>query len=631
MSGARVHPTNPFTEFRKEDIEKTIPDRFEHMADRYSDQTAIKTRRHRWTYRELNRAANRIARAILNERGEGEEHVALIFEKEAPVFAAILGVLKAGKTYVPMDPLFPDARNTYILEDSQAALILTNQPQMPLSNELSGGRIPIINTDEMDPGLSEENLCLDVSPDTRTWILYTSGSTGEPKGVVQTNRNVLHMVMNYTNYLHISHEDRLTLLYSVSFNAAKKDTFGALLNGATLCPFDLKQEGIHQLPEWMKQEKISLYRSGATVFRHFVSHLSGEERFPHLRIVYPGAEPVYTRDVELCRKHFGPDCLFVNGLGSTESPQFRWIFFDHESPLHGTSLPVGYPVRDMESFLLDENGHEVGPGEEGEITVKSQYITPGYWRKPEATQAVFTIDPEDPSKRIFRTGDMGRMLPDGNLICLGRKDFQVMIKGVRIEVSEIEMALLELEQIKEAVVWPWRDQSGEQILVAYMVPEYQPLPTVSTLRRELEKKLPAQMIPSAFVWMDKLPLTPTLKVNRRALPPPENQRPALDAPFVSPRTTIEEEVAHIWSQVLNLDEVGVQDPFLEIGGDSLRATQLISRVFDRFQVDVPIHTLMQAPTIADMAEAILMHKTHQIGTEEMGRLLDEVEKSSEKE
>lgn len=236
MQSRSVRPTNAFVEFKKEEIDQSIPDRFEKQVDRYPDRIAIKTRNQELTYKTLNQAANRVARSILNQRGKGEEPVALILENGAPMIAAILGVLKTGKIYVPLDPSLPRARITYILKDSQADLVVTNNKNLSLAESLAQNVSQLVNIDELDSCLSAENLDLSISPDTLTWIIYTSGSTGEPKGVVHNHRNLLHFIMNYTNGFHICADDRLTLLYSCSVNAGAHDIFSALLNGASLYP-----------------------------------------------------------------------------------------------------------------------------------------------------------------------------------------------------------------------------------------------------------------------------------------------------------------------------------------------------------------------------------------------------------
>ena len=541
------HPTGKFIEFKKEEIEQSIPDRFEKVVRLYPHRLAVQTKNHSLTYEALNQVANRVARAIVARRGQGNEPIALLLEQGASPIAAILAVLKTGKIYVPLDPSHPQARTSYILENTQASLIVTNNKNFTRARELARNGCQLLNIERIDSSFLTENVGLSLPPDTLAYIVYTSGSTGQPKGVVQDHRNLLHSIKNYTNGFHITVDDRLTLLHSCSFNGSVYNLFGALLNGAALLPFDLKGEGVNQLGNWLAQEEISIYHSLPTAFCHAVQALTGGEQFPNLRVIHLSGAPVSNGDVELYKNHFSPECIFVHRMGATEAGNLRWYFIDKATPIDGTRVPVGYPVDHKEILLLDESGEDVGHNCIGEIAVKSRYLSLGYWRKPQLTQAKFLPDPEGGDKRIYRTGDLGRMAPDGCLFHLGRKDFQVKVRGYRVEVNEIEMALLEHAAIKEAAVVGREIQSGDRRLVAYFVPTREPAATVTELRNFLKDRLPDYMIPSAFVMLPALPLTPNGKVDRLALPAPQDTRPELDTPFAAPRTPIEEELAGIWA------------------------------------------------------------------------------------
>jgi len=625
------HPTGRFVEFKKEEIEQSISNRFEEQVRRYPDRLAVKTKNHTLTYDALNRAANRVANAILAQRKEGNEPVGLLLEQGAPMIETILGVLKAGKFYVALDPSFPPERIAFMLEDSQARLIVTNNRNLPLANELTQNTLQMLNIEELGSSLSDQNLGLSLPPETMAYVLYTSGSTGQPKGIADNHRNVLHNIMRNTNILHICADDRLILLRPCSVVGAVRDTFSALLNGASLYLLNIKEEGLAHLANSLIQDEITIYSSVATVFRHFVGTLAGDEQLAKLRLINVGGEPIYKSDVELYKKHFPQSCLFVNRLTASETATVSYYFVDKETPVTGRIVPVGYTVEDMKVMLLDDAGNEVRENRIGEIVVKSRYLSPCYWRKPELTKAAFQPDPEGGKERIYRTGDLGRMHPDGCLQHMGRKDFRVKIRGNRIEVTEIEMRLLDHAEVKEAVVLAQEEQSGDRRLVAYLVPARQLAPTVSELQRFLKEKLPDYMIPSAFVVLDALPLTPNGKVDRRALPAPSRARPKLDTPFVPPTTPVEEALRQIWAEVLSVDQVGIHDNFLDLGGHSLAATQVISRVIDIFRVELPVRTLLEASTIAGMAAIILQNMAKQAGGEELARMLTELESLSDEE
>ena len=600
----RVHPTNAFIRFEKEETEQSIPQRFEQQVSRYPDRLAVKTRNHQLTYAALNKVANRVARALLAQRGEGAESIALLLEHDASMIAAILGVLKAGKVYVPLDPSFPYARNAYILEDSQAGLIMTNNENRSLAESFSEKRHSLIDIDEIDATLSDENVDLSISADNLANIIYTSGSTGQPKGVVQNHRNALQVAMRYTNGLRISAEDRLTLLQSYSVAGSVSNMLGALLNGASLFPFNVKEEGLIGLADLLIEEEITVYHSVPTVFRQFANTLTGREEFPGLRLVRLGGEPVYAEDVQLYKRYFPSDSIFVNSYGASEAASVLRYCVDKDTEISDAMVPVGYPLGDVEILLLDDDGAGVGSGHVGEIAIKSRHTSPGYWRRPDLTRAAFVTDPQDEGERIYRTGDLGYMQPDGCLVVTGRNDFRVKIRGFRIEVAEIELALRGLTEIKEAAVVAHEDQRGEKQLVAYVVPEPEQVPSISELRGFLNDKLPDHMVPSAFVVLDAMPLTPNGKLDRLALPAPSLARPELDTNFVAPRTPVEEALVGIWEEVLGLERVGIHDDFFELGGHSLLATRVVSRVRGALRAELPLRYLFETPTVATLAERI---------------------------
>jgi len=600
--GNKIFPGNDFNEFKKHEVEQSIPDRFEQQVRKYPDQIAIKTRDRMVDYDTLNGTANRVARSILDKTADEENVICLLLEQGTDIIASIFAALKTGKIYVPLNPRYPAERNAYLLEDSGTHLIVTNNKNLSFARELAKPPVKILNIDQMDTTVSPGNLNLDLSPDTLACILYTSGSTGQPKGVLDNHRNILHNMMIYTNGLHICKDDRMTIFHSCSFGASRLDMYGALLNGAALHLRDLEEEGISNIAPWLIEEEITIYHSTPTIFRHFISTLKGGEKFPRMRILHLGSEPVNVKDVELYQKHFHRGCLFLNRFGTTETGTVRLCFINHKTRLEGNHVPAGYAVADTEIIILDENNKEIKSDDIGEIAINSRYLTVGYWKKPQLTQAAFLNDSRDSDRRIYKTGDLGRILADGCLIILGRQDSQVKIKGYRVEIPEVETALLKLDIFREVAVIPLKDQYDDNYLAAYLVPIVPPDFNASRLREELKQILPGYMIPSTFVTMDSLPRTPNDKIDRNALPEPGKERPRLDTAYTPPQDDLEEIIISTWQEVLQMDGLGIDDNFFDLGGSSLIMNIVHGKLQETLDMTIPLIQLYEYPTVDSLAE-----------------------------
>jgi amino acid adenylation domain-containing protein len=605
-----LEPTSKFIPFRREEIEQSIPARFEQQVRLYPNRLAVKTPRHRWTYDELNRVANRVAHAILARDGNGRTPVVLLIEQSAPLIAAHLGVLKAGKFFVVLDPSHPPSRLAQFIAEAQPTCIVTNAAHLDTAVRLAEEKCPVINLDQLAPDLAEANPGIPSAPDDLAMILYTSGSTGRPKGVLGDHRIWIHNAMNYTNAFHVCSEDRATLL-ALGTSQAMKNMFMALLNGAAIFPYEVRQNGLDDLVALMRREEITITVMGASLFRSLADVLDDVDQFPKLRLIRLGSEPVQKRDVDLYRKYFSSGCLLVNGLASGETQTTRFFRIDHNTEVPGSLVPVGYPVEDKTILLLDDTGKEVEAGEVGEIVVKSYYLASGYWRRPDLTEAVFQPAETLGGPRLYYSGDLGRMNPDGCLVCLGRKNSRVKIRGHGVDLLEIEMTLQNVDNVKESAVVAHQNRAGYAYLVAYIVPVTFPGPTNMILRQALAEALPDFMIPSTFVVLGDLPRTTSGKTDRQALPAPG--RPYRDAnrPITLPRTPVEATIAMIWSEVLGHDSIDVYDHFYDLGGESLQAMRIMARVRKTFDVDVDLQSLLDAPTVAEMALTIngLMAKT----------------------
>ena len=559
---------------------------------------------HAVSYGALDRSSDAVAVALGDLLGSGESPVGILLGNGFASVAASLGALKAGRPFVPLDPGLPPERGACILEDSTAAALVTDAAGRGACEAWGAGRLPLLEWERIQTpapaGLAQEG---EVPPDAPAWILYTSGSTGRPKGVVQTRRNAVHYAQTYRAAQRLTPDDRLSLVFSFSANFAQHQTFAALLSGAALHPFDVRREGFPAMARWLAEERITVLWCVPTAFRRLAESAQGIA-FPDLRLVLLGGEPVLRTDWEAYTRLCTDECVFVCRFGTSETGTIRWLFADKRTRIEKPVVPVGHPAPDYDVVILDEEGHDVAPGRIGEIVARSRYLSPGYWRRPDLTAKAFRDDPREEGERLFFTGDIGRLEEDGCLLHLGRKDFQVKIRGHRVELGEVEHALLACPGVREAVAMGRADAAGQPRLVAWLVPAPEGRPTVTALRRRLAESLPEYMIPSAFVFLDALPLAPNGKVHRGALPDPPPTRPPLDTPFAAPADPLEQALAGIWQEVLGIEGIGRDDDFLELGGHSIAAARIRARIAEALGIDLAPRDLLEGATIRRMAAAI---------------------------
>ena len=596
-------PSGTFVPFGQHDVEQSIVARFEQQVRRHPDRLAVRTAQDTWTYDVLNRRANRIAHAILERDRNGRTPIALLLEQGAPLIAAILAVFKTGKILVGLDPAHPPARLAGFVEEAQPTSMVTSAAHAESARLLTGEPTGVVDVDRLGPELPDANPGVASAADDVAMILYTSGSTGRPKGVLGDHRSWIHNARNYTNMFQVSAEDRLTLL-SMGTSQAMKNLLLALLNGASIFPYDVRRHGLTDLIGLMRGESISVTVMGASLFRAFVDALTPSDTFPALRLIRLGSEPVLAHDVRLFRRHFAPPCLLVNGLASGETQTVRFFCVDHRTEVPDGLVPVGYPVEDKSVLLVDDAGHEVEPGHVGEIVVRSPYLAPGYWRRPDLTEAAFRPAATPGDARLYHTGDLGRMDANGCLTCLGRKNSRVKIRGHGVDLLEVEMALRGLDGIKDAVVVARQNYSLYHHLVAYVVPAALPGPTNVSLRETLGRTLPDFMVPSTFVTLGALPRTTAGKIDREALPAPGRPYRDPSRPLTPPGTALEATIADIWCDVMGQDAVDVHEHFYDLGGESLQALRIMARVRKTFGVDLDLQSLLDAPTVAEMAHTV---------------------------
>ena len=567
------------------------------MAEQRPDQLAVSAHDATLTYRELRARANRLAHAI-HRSGRGT-NAAVIVEQGPAVAVAILGILKARLAYVPLEGHYPDTRLIECVSRAEASVIVVDEANAPRCRALFPHGL-IINVEDLPGGLSDDAPPVAGGADDHAYIYFTSGSTGRPKGVLDNHRNVLHNVMRYTNALAISASDRLTLVQNPGFSGAVSSLFCALLNGAQSCPVDLRAIGLgHAFASWVSDRGITVYHSTPSIFRALVQH---GDRFPSVRVVRLEGDAASILDVELYRRHFSEDCVLANGLGVTETGISCQFFVDRSTALAEGVLPIGFPTTDMRVRVVDADGRDMPHGVSGQIVVESRYLAVGYWHDPDLTARSFGETSD--GRRAYRTGDLGRFGTDGALAYLGRVDGQIKVGGQRIDLVEVESALLMTSGVREAVAAVQPDAGGEPQLVAFITTSHPP-PSLASLRRTLAARLPGLLMPSAFVRLDALPLSDNRKVDRRRLPPLSQCAPLRDdVPYVTPRSDMEVRIVRLWTSTLSITPIGVHDDFFELGGDSLKAASFASRLENETGITVPLSVLLESPTVESLAARI---------------------------
>ncbi|HEY4058831.1 MAG TPA: amino acid adenylation domain-containing protein [Kofleriaceae bacterium] len=558
------------------------------VAREHPQWIAIRESAREHTYGELCARAEAIA-ARLDESAAGDR-VACILTHGGEMLAAILGVLAGGRAYVSLDPMHPRERTELVLDDSGATTILCDEPHVALARKLAGARHVVVTTEAISGGKPVRR----PTPDSTAYCLYTSGSTGRPKGVTQSHRNVAFFIDAYRHALEIKSTDVLSLLSTFAFDAAVVDVFSALLSGATLCPYDLRQLGPAGLADMLERRRVTVYHSTPTVFRELVR--IAPRISERVRLVVLGGEEVFAEDVARVRASFGPATVLVNGYGMTECSWALLQRVPSDMQLEGRQVPLGTPLVGVEvSVILDDP--ELAASGVGTIQIKCAHVAPGYWQRPDETAAAF------PAPETYVTTDLGRVLPDGRVEFAGRKASQVKLRGYRIDVREIEAVLARHPAIREATV-VLRDGPDGPALVAYVVIADGHLdPSRTELRGHLATTLPYYMLPALIVTLPELPRGATGKVDRRALPTPGPES-FTRAEYIAPRDEIETALAQIWRDLLRVEKVGVHDDFFALGGHSLLAIRLLSNVARQLGARIPLRELFADSTLEGLAAKV---------------------------
>lgn len=579
----------------------SIPDTFCDQVARHGQRNAVEGSGDTLTFDALNRFSNQIAHAVLSHLGEASQPVAVLMGNEGATVAALLGVLKAGKFFVVLDASHPDSHLQYILQDCGTKLILCNEQTAARARQLASTDTLILTIDQHETSWPTSNPKITISLEDNAYLVYTSGTTGRPKGVIQSHRSVIHSTMRFTTFCDVTHEDRFSLTYSFGYAATITDLFGSLLSGSALCLNNLYEKGVGSLVAWLNAERISCFFVVPSTFRALTRQLEPTYKFTTVRLLFFGGETSRQSDFETFKQHFSSTCVLKNGFGVTEMVNVVKWFVPRTFVSPNGIVPIGFPMPGVDILLVDESNKEVADGQIGEIVVKSEYLSPGYWRQPDLTRQKFYSDPAGGLVRCYKTGDLGQKMPDGCLMHLGRIDSQVKIRGVRVEVAGVEDAIQCLPGVQEVCVVVQSLPNGSNRLIAFVVTTQD---TASTLRKRLEQSVPSHMVPAVFVLLDALPLTPNGKIDRQALPSTKNVRSALLGEFVAPVTGFEARVVAVWESVLDITPIGIKDKFLDLGGDSLSAVTIISQVERLFGQPLDQSLLLSAETPERMAAVI---------------------------
>jgi amino acid adenylation domain-containing protein len=553
------------------------------------------------TYRELNEKADRLAAYLVNLGVKPEVKVGICIDRSIDMVVGLLGILKAGGAYVPLDPAYPSERISFLLEDAQVPVLIT---QYSLISGLPEHKAKVVCLDSDWETISNSKTTsfIDVKPDNLAYVIYTSGSTGKPKGVLIPHKNAVNLLHSIQQKPGLTAEDVLLSVTTISFDIAVSEIFLPLSVGAklVLVSQQVAADGI-QLLEVLNTCKATFMQPTPITWRLLLE--AGWQGSPNLKMISTGE----ALPRELANRLLPMGAELWNLYGPTETTIWST---GCQVERGDKAINIGYPIANTQIYILDANLQPVPIGVPGELHIGGSGVARGYLNRPELTEQKFIANPfsSDPESRLYKTGDLARFLPDGQIECLGRIDFQVKVRGFRIELGEIEAVMAQYETIKEAIAVVREDSPGEKVLVGYFVADTNDPDAASQripeLRRFLKERLPDYMVPTQFMALAAMPLTPNGKVDRKALPKPDNYRSDLAANYLAPRSDLEKQIAAIWAEVLKVERVGIYDNFFELGGYSLLAIQIVSRLRQSLQIEILLPNLFELPTVADLANRI---------------------------
>ncbi|WP_172844424.1 non-ribosomal peptide synthetase [Tumebacillus algifaecis] len=574
---------------------------FELQVQKTPDTVAVEHLEERITYAELNARANQLAH-YLQEMGIGPEKlVGLCMNRSINLIIGLLGILKAGGAFLPLDPDYPAERLRYLLNDSGVSVLLTESELLERLPEHSANVVCIDRDGDKIDSFATENCESGVGPENLAYLIYTSGSTGAPKGAMLEHRNAVSHHYGVIDRYNVTASDRIVQFTSISFDVTVEEIFPTLATGATLVLRPQKTlMASDEFLAWLTEQRITKFNPPTAYVQTFLRDLAELKLSlpPTLRLMIAGGERALPSMIRSWREVATEHNLLYNGYGPTETTVTATVYNEE---LPDDDVPIGRPVANSQTYVLDVRLQPVPIGIPGELYIGGRNVGRGYLGRPDLTAERFVQNPFRVGERMYKTGDIVRFLPDGNLQFIGRADGQVKIRGYRIELGEIENALSEAPGVREAVVIDREDIPEQKYLAAYVTLQSAEL-TAGDLRKHLAQRLPEYMIPSAFVIMDEMPMTPNGKVNRKELPRPDDDRPELGNAYIAPRTDLERSIAEIWQEVLGVSRVGIHDNFFELGGGSLLILQVHRQLKENLGIETSVVQLFQYPTVGTLAK-----------------------------
>ncbi|HBB87816.1 MAG TPA: hypothetical protein DC047_09395 [Blastocatellia bacterium] len=593
-------------------LKQTFPRLFAEQVTRDPAQVAVVSESAQLTYGELNAKANQLAR-VLRNRGVGRESlVGICIDRSLDMAVGILGILKAGAAYLPLDPDYPEERLAWLLNDSRVSLVVTKTgPATRLSRVTAN--LVLLDADSAEiAGTSTTDLDDQAEPSDLAYVIYTSGSTGDPKGVMIEHANLANYLLALQFELQLDQGDRYLHTASISFSSSRRQLLLPLSLGATVVIATAEQrKDPLALFAMIKQRSVtvmdavpSFWRNCTEVLASLDAHTRSTLLDNRLRLMLSASEPLLSDIPQTWMHRFAHPARHVHMFGQTETAGIVCVYrIPEAAKLEVTAIPIGEPIANTEIYILDEHGQAVPPGTPGELYIGGAGVGRGYLNRPNVSALKFIEHPINCRARLYRTGDFARLTKDGVIEYAGRQDSQVKVRGFRIELGEIEATLARHPGIKDNAAIAKSDANGIQKLIAYFVAR-ETVPSISELRAFLNARLPDYMVPSTFVELAALPLTANGKVDKRALPEPGKMRPTLATKYEAPASTTENRLQKIWAAVLRIDMIGVNDDFFELGGHSLLAIQVMARINGQFKIIVPLRTLFECSTIKRLAEQV---------------------------